>query len=413
MLRNGEVEIDNATSDWSNYFKAGIRGAVTLLNEDSSMPARFSSLQVLISGTVPPDAGMSSSAAIICASILAVLAACNYRSVPKTKLVNAAIQAERLVGVNAGGMDQAASVLGQRGSALCVSFVPTVSARPVALTESANLTVLVAQTRVKSNKHVTAPTQYNLRVVECTLAALVLSKITGVKVDSQSDNSPLGYSLRSFADAFHANSSDEVDSVEARTDRLDRLVSLVEDYLPQEEGYTREELAEILGIPVTRLEEQYLTKFPVQAERFKLRQRSLHVFGEALRVERLLALLDSTDSSGAQDTETLAKELGSLLDHTQKSCKDLYECSCPELDELCTIAKRAGSYGSRLMGAGWGGCSVHLVPTDKVNAVRQKLRDEYYGKRFPNMSEDELQKAIVESRPGSGSCLVNVASLHL
>ena len=110
-----------------------------------------------------------------------------------------------------------------------------------------------------------------------------------------------------------------------------------------------------------------------------------------------------------EENEELLKALGELMNETQTSCRDLFENSCPELDELCQLARKAGAYGSRLTGAGWGGCSVHLVPEDKVESVRRKWTEEYYKKKFPDMTEEKLAEAVVVSRPGSGSCLFEVA----
>ena len=153
-----------------------------------------------------------------------------------------------------------------------------------------------------------------------------------------------------------------------------------------------------------------MTKFPVRAEKFKLRQRALHVFTEAIRVLKFMDLLSSPPAQSPEATEDLLKSLGGLLNETQDSCRDVYECSCPELDELCSLARSAGAYGSRLTGAGWGGCSVHLVPADKVEAVKGKWVNEYYKKHFPDITEEKLGEAIVVSKPGSGSCIYDVKS---
>jgi len=301
-------------------------------------------------------------------------------------------------------MDQAASVLSLRGSALYVSFKPTLHSKAIKFPAAkSELTFVIAQSFVAADKHVTAPICYNLRVVECTLAAEVLSKIFGLKKPLPKDSGPLGVSLRGLQDAYLEEKEGIEDNTKASVSefqqQLERLVQLTKDHLIQEDGYTRKDIATILNTSVNEMNERYMSTFPVSAERFLLRQRALHVFSEAIRVLKFMKLL----SSPPPKDEDLLKGLGDQLDETQTSCRDLYDCSCPELDELCQLARSAGAYGSRLTGAGWGGCSVHLVPADKVEAVKRAWMRKYYKKRFPDITAEKLDKAIVVSKPGSGS----------
>ena len=75
------------------------------------------------------------------------------------------------------------------------------------------------------------------------------------------------------------------------------------------------------------------------------------------------------------------QRLGSLMDASHASCRDMYECSCQELDELTEVAKKHGAIGSRMTGAGWGGSAVSLVPEAKVGTFMEGVLKDYYGKR--------------------------------
>jgi galactokinase len=188
--------------------------------------------------------------------------------------------------------------------------------------------------------------------------------------------------------------------------KLDEIAQMAEMALHQSDGYTREEIAEALGISVERLVSQYMTRFPIRAEKFLLQSRALHVFREAARVVQMYKLLAGS-SAEENPSEDVLVRLGELMDASQESCKELYDCSCEELDELCRLAKIAGSYGSRLTGAGWGGCSVHLVPKDKAETVKKTWMDEYY-KKLEGLSEEQLNEAVVETKPGAGAMLFMV-----
>lgn len=303
-------------------------------------------------------------------------------------------------------MDQSASVFSEEGSALFVSFTPELAARPVKFPPtSPELCFVIAQSFVTSNKQVTGPIHYNLRVVECTFAAAYLNAVLNPPgTELPADGGPLGISLGGFHDTyFHKQPAAQSLT---REEELKKLIQLTKDTLTQEEGYTREEIAKVLGTTVDDLEKRFVAKCPVRADRFKLRQRALHVFTEALRVIQFLTLLERPLHTGASDTTKFNAELGALMNATQESCNQLYECSCKEIDLICETARAAGAYGSRLTGAGWGGCTVHLVPVDKVADVKAALDREYYSKM--QLTDDQKEQAVVVSRPGRGSAVYTV-----
>lgn len=296
-----------------------------------------------------------------------------------------------------------------RGTALYVTFIPALDYTTIEFPQTnPELTFVTAQSFVAADKHVTAPVCYNLRVVECTLAAVFLAKVFGLKQELPQDSSPLGVSLRGFHDTYFEEKEGISDNTKTSVAdfkvQLQKLIQLTEDYLPQEGGYSRGDICGLLGISEPELDRRYMSKFPVRADKFMLRQRALHVFTEALRVIMFRQLLSSPPANGQE----LLTSLGDLMNETQTSCREVYDCSCPELDELCDLARSAGSCGSRLTGAGWGGCSVHLVPKDKVDAVKRAWEEKYYRKKFPDITEEKLEEAVVVSKPGSGSMVFKV-----
>lgn len=98
---DSDIEIDPKKHEWVNYFKAGLLGALNFLrkNKPSLVPA---SMEILVDGNVPPGGGISSSAAFVCASALAVMKA-NSHNVSKQDLLDLAVVSERAVGVYSGG----------------------------------------------------------------------------------------------------------------------------------------------------------------------------------------------------------------------------------------------------------------------------------------------------------------------
>ena len=337
----GDVEIDPQKHDWTNYFKSGLRGALRFLRSKRTGSFTPASLEIIVDGSVPSGSGLSSSAALVCASALAVMKS-NGHDVSKQDLLDLAIVSERAVGVFSGGMDQAASIYSKRGYLLYCRFYPSFRAENVPVPPSEpEIAFLVAQSFVTSDKAVTAPTRYNLRVVEVTLAALVLAKLHDVVLNP--DASSLGFSLRGFQEEYMRKTGGLENPFEQQ---VEAMIKVVESKLTVLDGYTREDISQILGVSIETLETEHMSKFPVQANTFQLRRRASHVFQEARRVLKFEAILCQTEKL----TNDVSLGLGQLMNDTQASCRDVYDCSCAEIDEICRIAREAGTYGSRVTG---------------------------------------------------------------
>ena len=101
--------------------------------------------------------------------------------------------------------------------------------------------------------------------------------------------------------------------------------------------------------------------------------RAEYVIGEVQRV------LDVCDALERGDYETV----GAKMYETHHGMSKLYEVSCEELDFLNDIARECGVTGSRVMGGGFGGCTINLVKEELYDAFINRAKEAYrekYGK---------------------------------
>ncbi len=68
---------------------------------------------------------------------------------------------------------------------------------------------------------------------------------------------------------------------------------------------------------------------------------------------------------------------GALLYESHRSLKNDYEVSCVELDTLVNSFRRNGAIGSRMTGAGFGGCAIALVPKKDIKKIIEKVEKDY------------------------------------
>ena len=80
-------------------------------------------------------------------------------------------------------------------------------------------------------------------------------------------------------------------------------------------------------------------------------------------IEEIQRLLDACEALKQGDYETV----GQKMYGTHHGMSKLYEVSCEELDYLNDIAAECGVTGSRVMGGGFGGCTINLVKEEKYD----------------------------------------------
>ena len=74
------------------------------------------------------------------------------------------------------------------------------------------------------------------------------------------------------------------------------------------------------------------------------------------------------------------EEVGRLMYLTHQGLSKDYEVSCEELDYLNDLAKECGVTGSRIMGGGFGGCTINLVKDDIYDAFIATVKEKYKAK---------------------------------
>ena len=133
-----------------------------------------------------------------------------------------------------------------------------------------------------------------------------------------------------------------------------------------------ERMAKMLGQEFLRgatMEQLDAIKDKISEEDYK---RARYVIGEEKRV------LDVCDALEKGDYETVGKRMY----ETHWGMSKDYEVSCEELDFLAEVAEACGVTGSRIMGGGFGGCTINLVKDelyDNFIATAKKRFNEKYG----------------------------------
>ncbi|MBN1835879.1 MAG: galactokinase [Spirochaetales bacterium] len=371
--------------DWANYCKAAVQGLQDALAGGGGIgggaggggadAGGFAGFDAVIDGNIPAAAGMSSSSALVVLSALMFLTA-NGLEIDRLQLAELLAEAEKYVGTQGGGMDQAISLMGRPGCALKIDFFPL---RAEAVPLPGGCRFVVANSLVRADKGAGAQDLYNRRPIECRLAVALLRESLARHTGREAPLARLGDLKPDRLGLPQA----EIDALAAAT------------LHPRPYGLA--EIAEALQLSPEETARTYCRRrdgsiFPEPAEGFKLHARFRHVTEEGLRVEEAARALRAGE----------IERFGRLMNDSHASCRDLYEISCPELDRLVEIAREGGALGARLTGAGFGGCTVCLVRDETLPSFLAAVEANYY-RGFLGRPEEPLEDILFPCRAAAGA----------
>ncbi|WP_316849329.1 galactokinase [Pedobacter agri] len=304
-------QIEKTDKSWANYI-------LGVADQIKKRGLQFSGFNLYLDGNVPLGAGLSSSAALECATAFAIKHL-NNLDISQMDLALISQKAEHeFAGVNCGIMDQFASVFGKKDQAVMLDC-RSMKYEYIPLKLDGYKLVLL-NTNVK---HSLADSAYNERRSQCEQG------VAWIK-----EHEPTVNSLR------------------------DVNLELLEKHVKPKDSQVYQKCAFIVK-----------------------------------EIDRVVKAADQLANGNLN-------ALGNLMFATHEGLSKDYEVSCKELDFLVDFVKDFdGVLGARMMGGGFGGCTINIVKDDRIDSLIDQIKIAY-----SNSFDLNLEAYVVET--GDGSSLV-------
>jgi galactokinase len=285
-------DVQKSDKTWANY----VLGVTDQLVKGGH---KLTGFNLYLDGDVPLGAGLSSSAALECATVFAIDHITRLK-ISKMELTLMAQKAEQVfAGVNCGVMDQFASMFGKKDH------------------------VIILDCGTMQFEYLP------LKLVGYKLV-LINSKVKHLLCDS---------------------------AYNERRSQCEQGLAWVEAHIP--------EVTLLSDVDLDMLE-----KF-VKPKDLIIYRRCRYVVEEMERLHHAVTKLKTGD----------LKALGTLLFETHEGLSKEYEVSCKELDFLVNQVKNLDYVlGARMMGGGFGGCTINIVAEDKIETLIDEVRETYLEK---------------------------------
>ncbi len=389
--------------DWSQYFKAAI------LRLQKKFPhRRLRGMDVVVTGNIPPAAGLSSSSSLVVAAAESTIAI-NQLDVFPAQFVDLCGEGEWFVGTRGGSADHAAVKLGRRGKVIQVAFFDFAVRQAIEFPD--DYAMVVGDSGIRARKSGNARDQFNHRIACYRLGlrlirrfhpqfAPVLEHLRDVNVRTL--RVPLTWIYRMLLELPEQATGGEIRELLEG----EELEPLFATHQPPENG-----LYPIRGVVLFGLAE---------CERARLCADYLKL-GRMADVGRMMKISHDGDRVVTWDRDGQRKPyhapignnyiLGLMADLESGDPERVeraqltwqpgsYSCSLPAIDRMVDIANATeGVAGAQLAGAGLGGCMMVLARREAIPRLTERLRA---------VCTDEASQtpAILVCRPVAGSGLL-------
>ena len=369
-------EHPNSSPGWSNYVKSAAYFARVKYGAQIRRGFDF-----VVDSGIPAGGGASSSSALV------VLASAAVRNVNRLgclllELARDAAKAEWYVGTRGGSMDHITICLAKRDHAVLISF-PEQQTRQVALPAGQFRWITFFSQAADKGRAVMI--EYNER-------AAVSRIVIPALIEGWKTKQPERYALWLAAiQSVNARSAAALNEIEELLRELPFSLTLAQ-----------------LGRDYPEAFFECARSFPaLAAERgerpLQVRARALHHAGEVRRVAAAVEVLDGLSpnqlGSNRENIEAAMRKLGTLLNQSHESLRDLYGVSTSEVEQLLDIIRATGVYGAHLMGGGFGGNLLALTREENVAELVERVQASYYR---PQNRDGVREGSVMISTPGEG-----------
>ena len=342
-------ELEASRGCWVNY----VKGAAYRFRDVLDFP--LCGMDVMVSGSIPVAAGLSSSSSLVVAAAEA-LSALNCLNMTDRQFVDLCGEGEWFVGSRGGAGDHAAMRCSSEGRITHLDFKPFSIGKSVPFPDCCS--VIVADSLEQSKKSEGSRDIFNARIASYEFALMLIKRLFPDRT------------LVEFRDLVTRFPPEETKTMlAAMPPKVTRAALLA--MLPE----SKARLDEIFSTHADPGEyDLYGTALFGASEIARadlapdvLSRGDFKVFGRMMKISHDGDRVSGTPLCGKGTS--LAEECGA------------YACSTPRIDALCNMMNRTdGVLGSELSDAGLGGCVLILVEKAKTDSVMEKLNRDFYDK---------------------------------